>query len=392
MGKISLLHIIYRAYKTTESYPNHMIEGTYNDPKLKTYVYSMAKAHKNDSAFKYKLMKLPISAALTFFSFRILLDISFVFTYVLTKKSDNKLWIKTNLINLFRFICLSNFIRKEKISHIHFHFGHHALFFIELKRFQNINTFISYYGVDTSIDNLARYKKIKRYSDCNLVLSNFMKRDLINGGFKKENISILKIALKFSTMPLNCNHQRKKQILFAGRLVPKKRIIDAIDAFNLFQKKYPDYTMLVIGEGPEFDIAKEHISKLNLNDKINLAGYQPPEETFKAMSESKVFLLPSKTAPCGDKEGTPVVIIESQLLGLPVVSTYHAGIPEIVDDRKTALLTPEGDIQKLASSIESIISTKEKWINYSSNGISFIKNEYNVLTRTNELLNIYKSI
>ncbi len=66
-------------------------------------------------------------------------------------------------------------------------------------------------------------------------------------------------------------------------------------------------------------------------------------------------MLPSVTAADGDQEGIPVTLMEAMAAGLPVVSTYHSGIPELVTDNETGLLVPERDAAALADAIERLM-------------------------------------
>ena len=73
--------------------------------------------------------------------------------------------------------------------------------------------------------------------------------------------------------------------------------------------------------------------ELGIAEHVLFAGAQPSGVVLSSLQQSDVMLAPSVTADDGDVEGTPVAIIEAQACGLPVISTRHAGIPEVVSDR-----------------------------------------------------------
>jgi len=81
-------------------------------------------------------------------------------------------------------------------------------------------------------------------------------------------------------------------------------------------------------------------------------GAVSDSEAKKLYKECHIFILHSVTASNGDMEGTPVVLMEAQACGLPVISTYHSGVPEVVIDGKSGFLVPEKDIQALVEKIE----------------------------------------
>lgn len=91
-------------------------------------------------------------------------------------------------------------------------------------------------------------------------------------------------------------------------------------------------------------------------------GYKPNNIFMKKEANAHIFMLPSITAQNGDTEGgAPVAILEAQATGLPVISSYHADIPKVVVDGKSALLAPERDVEKLAKHLEYLIEHPDVW-------------------------------
>jgi colanic acid/amylovoran biosynthesis glycosyltransferase len=74
-----------------------------------------------------------------------------------------------------------------------------------------------------------------------------------------------------------------------------------------------------------------------------------------AMRRSDIYVAPSVVAEDGDMEGVPVSIMEAMACGLPVVSTYHSGIPELVHDRVSGYLVPERDVTSLARALVRLV-------------------------------------
>ena len=90
------------------------------------------------------------------------------------------------------------------------------------------------------------------------------------------------------------------------------------------------------------------IDELSLSDVVRLHGERDGAYVRERLAEAHIFLLASVTASNGDQEGTPVSLMEAQACGLPVLSTLHSGIPEVVADGASGLLVPEGDAEALA--------------------------------------------
>ena len=136
----------------------------------------------------------------------------------------------------------------------------------------------------------------------------------------------------------------------------KKGIEYSIRAFAQVAAKHPQARYDIVGDGPlHHDLAKL-IAELGLADRIKLHGALAGESVRQLLSEADIFVLASVTAANGDCEGTPVSLLEAQACGVPVISTKHTGIPEIVLDGKTGFLVSERDVQGLAEKLELLIS------------------------------------
>jgi glycosyltransferase involved in cell wall biosynthesis len=95
----------------------------------------------------------------------------------------------------------------------------------------------------------------------------------------------------------------------------------------------------------------ELVASLGVGDNVIFEGALPPATIRSYMKDSFLFVQHSIVASDGDMEGTPVAILEAGAAGLPVVSTRHAGIPEIVSEGETGLLVAERDVSGMARAI-----------------------------------------
>ena len=107
-------------------------------------------------------------------------------------------------------------------------------------------------------------------------------------------------------------------------------------------------------------------------------GPLPRERVRTLLDESHLLLAPSVTAADGDQEGTPVAIMEAMASGLPVVSTLHSGIPEVVKDGVTGLLVPERDVDALAEGLRRLVESPASWAGMGKRGRAVIEQEYDV--------------
>jgi colanic acid/amylovoran biosynthesis glycosyltransferase len=158
-----------------------------------------------------------------------------------------------------------------------------------------------------------------------------------------------------------------ERVLTIARLVDKKGVADSIAAFAAAQDVLRGaWQYEIVGDGPLLPTLQQLAKRLGVEALVRFRGFLSREETIDALRAASVFLLASRTAPDGDTEGTPVSIIEAATLGIPVIATLHAGIPEILPTEavKAGLLVGEGDVPGLARALRllgSSISERRCW-------------------------------
>ncbi|SFN32679.1 colanic acid/amylovoran biosynthesis glycosyltransferase [Izhakiella capsodis] len=113
-----------------------------------------------------------------------------------------------------------------------------------------------------------------------------------------------------------------------------------------------EYTMT--GKGDWLNELQGMILRLQLSGCVKLSGFKPQEEIKSCLDADDVFLLPSLTAKGGDMEGIPVALMDAMAVGLPVVSSQHSGIPELIENTISGWLAAEGDDKSLANILFSL--------------------------------------
>lgn len=168
------------------------------------------------------------------------------------------------------------------------------------------------------------------------------------------NKTIIENPLFLDELPQIFDGVRNKNIVNIGRLHEQKNQKLLIESFSLIEKKFPEYNLIIYGEGNQRVVLEQLVTKLQLNNRIFLPGsYKDVLERIKGAS---VFVLSS------DFEGMPNALIEAMALGLPVVSTDSpsGGPRELINDGVNGLLTPIQDKNNLAEKIEFLLSNPKK--------------------------------
>ncbi|MBU2637750.1 MAG: glycosyltransferase [Nanoarchaeota archaeon] len=256
----------------------------------------------------------------------------------------------------------------------------------------------SFYGRDVSNSILIRllYKPLFRYGSIFLVLSEEMKQTLKSWGCDENKIKIFPIWIDTKRFEnRNKKEKDKTKLVFVGRFIEKKGLIWGIRAFNECYKKDNKLRLVLVGDGPEKDNIKKELKLLGIKHAVtiinNTCCNKPRDITVKMLKKSDIFVLPSITSSDRDKEGTPIVLIEAQAAGLPCISTKHAGIPEIVIDKRTGLLSNEKDYKAMAENILCLIRNKKMYKSMKKEALRNAK-KYDVHERYKELRKLYWQI
>ncbi len=173
-----------------------------------------------------------------------------------------------------------------------------------------------------------------------------------------------------------------------GRFVAKKSPQSIVKAFKIVSDQVPNAHLWMVGNGPLFAETKALAEMLLLSPKITFTGVLPSEEILKLMKNMRCFVQHSVTAADGDKEGTPVTILEAASSGLPIVSTKHAGIKEAVVDGETGFLVEENDVNLMAKKMIEIASSTQLSIKLGEAARKHILKNYAIEKQISNLDNI----
>ena len=251
---------------------------------------------------------------------------------------------------------LSAVARKVEPDVIHAHFGPAAVLIADVATRLDISLITTFYGYDISslpFEDFWRrhYAKLWSATDAVTVLSEEMQSKAIKLGCTRDKLNVVHLSRDLSQFEYRPPSPPVRNVLFVGRLVAKKAPLDAVQAVERANVKGANLHLDLIGDGELRADIEQYICDNNLAKFITVHGRLPNRDVQQWMRDADVFLLPSKTAPNGDREGTPTVLVEAQAVGLPCVSTYHAGIPEMLPEENRELLTDEGDIEGQASQL-----------------------------------------
>lgn len=147
--------------------------------------------------------------------------------------------------------------------------------------------------------------------------------------------------------------EREKTITAVGRLDANKNQSMMIDAFDQVRERFPEYRLMIYGEGEDRKKLEDKIAEMHLQDRVFLPG--SISNVPEVLEKTSAFLLTS------DSEGLPNAVIEAMALGVPVIATDCpcGGPAYLIKDGENGMLVPCNDTEKLASALGRVLENRE---------------------------------
>ncbi|MGJ3245680.1 MAG: glycosyltransferase [Elainellaceae cyanobacterium] len=197
---------------------------------------------------------------------------------------------------------------------------------------------------------------------------------------------------KFAFTPRYLSADGVVRVATVGRLVEKKGIEYCIKAVASVAQRYPNIEFKIIGEGALRKRFEQLIQDLNAEGFIQLLGWKNQHEIIEILNDCHLFMAPSVTAEDGDQDAPVNTLKEAMAMGLPVISTWHGGIPELVEDGKSGYLVPERDAEAIAQKLIALIEGGDRWAEMGQAGRLKVEQMYDINRLSDELVDIYKSV
>ncbi|MES0879556.1 glycosyltransferase family 4 protein [Roseibium sp. SCP14] len=176
-----------------------------------------------------------------------------------------------------------------------------------------------------------------------------------------KKVELLYHGLDFSGFPFPSDAPSERdgsgdavRIVSVGRAVEKKGYDDLLSALAKLPADL-NWHFTHVGGGELSDALKSTADELGLSKNITWRGAQPREEVISTCRQADLFVLPSKLAKTGDRDGLPNVLMEAQSMGLCCLSTRVSAIPELIKDEETGILVEPGAAEELATALDALI-------------------------------------
>jgi glycosyltransferase involved in cell wall biosynthesis len=178
-------------------------------------------------------------------------------------------------------------------------------------------------------------------------------------------------------------------ILSVGRLVEKKGFLDLLQALLIVKESGPQFQCTIYGGGPLAEKLEQWIEEHGMADDVRLMGDITQQELISIYQNATLFALTPMQTEDGDRDGIPNVLVEAMAVGLPVVTTAVAGIPELVDDNLNGLLYQPHDVNGISSGILELLRDAEKRRQLSNAGAKKVNEQFDIALAANRLQNLF---
>ncbi len=276
------------------------------------------------------------------------------------------------------------YIRNKNVVAFHVHHATLTDKMLFLKKKYNLPMIVSFRGKDATAyprkkKNRKKLQQIFSEGDLFLPVCHHLKNRLIDLGCPEEKIKVLYGGVdvdRFKFKPRKMPANGKVHFIGVGRFVPKKGFDILIEAFAVLKKEYPKIKLTLIGEG---DLKNRYYQLILKNELtgVKIRSWVDYQKIQKQLYQSHIFCAPSFTERSGNQEGIPNTLKEAMATGMPVISTYHAGIPELVQHGKSGLLVKERSVEELANAMKWLIEHPETWSQFGENARKKIEIDFN---------------
>ncbi len=303
---------------------------------------------------------------------------------------------------------LTQQLKRYNIQLLHSHFGPIGWEDIKAVQIANTKHVVTFYGQDVhhypqkDARWLKRYRQLFTHIDHVFCEGPHMAQCIIELGCPEQKITVHHLGVSVNQIAFRPRVWQKPdplRILIAASFQEKKGIPFALEALGKLQQEIP-FEITIIGDAQKESrsIAEKNkilhvIKKYQLESRVNMLGFQPHSVFLKEAYAHHIFLSPSISASDGDTEGgAPVSLIEIAATGMPIVSTKHCDIPNVILHEKTGFLAQERNADELIYYLRFLTDHPEKWLGIVESGRRYIEQEFDAQKQATLLAASYERV
>jgi len=289
---------------------------------------------------------------------------------------------------------LSKYLIKNRIQAVLAEYGPTGAAVMDACRMANVPLIVHFHGYDAHRKDItSSYKHLYRQmfgqASAIVVVSSKMNKQLIELGAPPEKIYYNVYGVETDRFKATDPGKNPPRFLAVGRFVDKKAPYLTILAFKELLNHFSSARLVMVGDGPLLETCTQISKALNIRNSIEFTGPLKHDKVAMLMQKSRAFVQHSVTSGSGDSEGTPVSLLEACASGLPIISTRHAGIKDIIIENEFGFLVDESDIQQMAKHMITLAQQPELALSLGKNARNHILKH---LTMEKSINNLWKII
>lgn len=288
---------------------------------------------------------------------------------------------------------LDEWFRANSVGAVLAQKGHTAASLVNACRLARIPLIAHFHGADVWNEDVIRkrfdsYQTLFKACSAIIAVSREMQARLCELGAPAESVHWNPCSVDPDVFADSTPAEVGAEFISVGRFVDKKAPQLTLLAFAQVLKECPEARLTMVGDGPLWESCIELANALSLNSHVTFAGAKDSMFVADAMRLARVYVQHSVRTRCGDAEGTPVGVIEAQASGLPVVSTRHMGIGEVVVEGETGFLVKERDVNAMAEKMVQLAKYPQLAATLGAAGRIRVMSEYSHEKRIGRLAEI----
>ena len=264
---------------------------------------------------------------------------------------------------------LANVLERREADLMHVYFGHTGVHLYPFLQRWPKPAVVSFHGMDVQPregqpDYLPTLRKMLDFLPMVMARSESLRDRLIDLGCDPAKIRLNRTGIPMDQFPFVERHippDGAWHLVQACRLIEKKGLDLTLRAFADLRATFPKARLTIAGEGPLLEPTRQLAAELPLADSVQFSGFLSVPELAALYGSAHLFIHPSRLTSDQNQEGIPNSMVEAMATGLPIVATFHGGIPEAVRHGVTGLLSPENDWPALAESLAALTQNPARW-------------------------------
>jgi colanic acid/amylovoran biosynthesis glycosyltransferase len=293
------------------------------------------------------------------------------------------------LFYLLEAIILGDWMIRKECSHLHVHFGGSVAtvgmltsIAWEIPYSLTIHGPEEFYDVGPSF--LEQKMRLATFVTC---ISHYCRSQLLKispiDGWPKFHVCRLGVQTKVFA-PVPATDRKVLHIVNVGRLHPAKGQMILLNSFRELNRRGVSARLSIVGDGTGIDALRDFIHRNDLETSVTLHGALSHPATRELLGTADLFVLPSFA------EGVPVALMEAMSMEIACISTYVAGIPELIESGEDGLLVPPSSVHALTDAMALLLTDHDRRRMIASAGRRKVLSTYDLSTNINHLIDVFE--